>query len=258
MKFIAIIAVVILPLIPMALHAQGHAGHSAPQATEKPKAAAPQTKVPSQEQQEQVTQLTELEAAENQLTKFSPSPSHGSGSSSNARTTSSTTATTFISDTTTDLNVKDTYQFKITGANGQVPTLVVGTADVFNIQLVKVSDNDYYFKLIATGKPGTKAGIYVNGVKLLTATVTATASTVKSDTSLPFNIKTGATYTFKITAESKPTLVAGTPSGFSIDYVKAVGKDYFFKVTAIGKAGTVCGFYINSQTMPVAVATITK
>ena len=34
--------------------------------------------------------------------------------------------------------------------------------------------------------------------------------------------------------------------------------DYFFKVTAVGKAGLGSGFYINALKTPVTVATITK
>lgn len=165
---------------------------------------------------------------------------------------------TFMSDTTADFSIKGAYQFKITGVNGHIPALVVGTAGVFSIELVRTSDNDYYFKLIGIGAPGTQAGIYVNGVKLLVATVGSAAPTAKSDTTLPFNVKADTDYTFKITAESMPTLVAGTSSAFRVKFVKSVGRDYFFKVTAFGKAGIVCGFYLNSQKTPVAVATILK
>jgi len=169
---------------------------------------------------------------------------------------SPTLSATFISDTTADFNVKGAYQFKITGVNGHVPTLVVGTAGVFSIELVRTSDNDYYFKLIGIGAPGTQAGIYVNGVKLLVATVGSAASNARSDTTLPFNVKADTDYTFKITAESMPTFVAGTASAFRVKFVKSVGRDYFFKVTAVGKAGAGCGFYLNSQKTPVAIATI--
>ncbi len=175
-----------------------------------------------------------------------------------ATTDSSTPIATFISDTTTDFNVNGMYQIKISSVNGQVPTLVIGTSGAFSTQLVKTTGNDYYFMITAIGTPGAQAGIYVNGVKLLVVTVAFTASTVKSDTNLPFNVKAGAAYTFKITAESKPTFVAETSSSFKVEFVKAVGKDYFFKVTAIGKVGTTSGFYINSQKAPVAVATISK
>jgi hypothetical protein len=167
-------------------------------------------------------------------------------------------AATFMSDTTTDLNGKDTYELKITSTNGQVPTLVIGTGGVFTTQLVKTSGSDYYFKLIAIGTTGAKAGVYVNGVKLLVATVGANSSDVKSDTTYPFKVKSNSSYIFKITAVSKPAFVAGTSSAFKVEFVKTEGNNHFFKVTAIGKSGEACGFYMNSQKTPVAVATISK
>lgn len=165
---------------------------------------------------------------------------------------------TFISDTTNDLTVKDSYVIKITSKNNQIPTLVIGTSGVFTTQLIKTEGSDYYFKIVAIGEPGTKAGVYVNGEKLLVATVDLKASNVKSDTTQPFKIKLNSSYTFKITAVSKPTFVAGTSSVFKVEFVKTVGNDHFFKVTAIGKLGEACGFYINAQKNPVAVATISN
>jgi hypothetical protein len=164
----------------------------------------------------------------------------------------------FISDTNRDLTVNGTYQFKITSKNGLMPTFVVGTAGVFNVKFVQKIDNDYYFKLTAIGTSGARAGIYVNSSKLLVATVGTTASSVKSDTTGAFKVKSGASYTFKLTADKKPTFVAGTSSVFKVVFVKSVGKDYFFKVTAVGKVGAATGFYANSEKTPVTVATISK
>ncbi len=206
--------------------------------------------------------FTVIKSKSNSSSNSGSSSGSGSGSGFNSGfdfgSGSSAQAKTFVSDTVADFNVKGEYQFKITSTNGQIPTLVVGTASIFNTQLVKVSGNDYYFKLIATGNPGTRSGIYVNGVKLLVATVAANSPTVKCDTSHPFKVKAGNAYTFKLTAESKPTFVVGTSSAFKTEFVKAVGKDYFFKVTAVGEAGITSGFYINSQKTPVTIVTISK
>ncbi len=165
---------------------------------------------------------------------------------------------TFISDTTYDFIVKGNYQFKITSTNGRAPTFLFGTGGVFNTQLVKVVGNDYYIKLTAIGKLGAKAGLYVNGVKLLVATVGTTVSSVKCDTTSSFKVKAGAGYTFKLTADKKPIFVAGTSAVFKVIFIKAVGKDYYYKVVAVGKVGAATGFYINSQKPSVATATITK
>jgi len=187
----------------------------------------------------------------------SGSSSNGGGSGSSGSITP-TPGMTFISDTNMVFSVNGAYQFKITSTNGSAPAFVVGTPGVFTVTLVKTVGNDYYYKITAIGAVGTKAGIYVNGTKLLVATVGASASTVKSDTTRPFNVKAGASYTFKLTANERPTFVAGTSSAFKVEFVKDVGKDYFFRATAIGKVGTASGFYINSQKQPVAAATIVQ
>lgn len=178
-----------------------------------------------------------------------------SSSVSSAETVASST---FVSDTTNDFSVNGTYQFKITSTNSAAPVLVAGTPGVFDVQLVNSAGNNYFIKLIAIGSPGEESGIYVNGLKLLVATVGATAVTsdIKSDTTGSFQVKAGKTYTFKITANLKPVFMAGTPSAFKVQFVKAIGKDYFYQVTAAGKIGTGSGFYVNSKR--VAAATITK
>ena len=183
-------------------------------------------------------------------------PGGGSHPSGTATPVATPSAPAFVSDTNADFNVSGTYQFRITSANGAAPSFVVGTADVFLTELVNVSGNGYYFKLTAIGQPGAKAGIYVNGVKLLVATVGATASLVKSDTTAPFKVAKGKTYVFKLTADKQPAFLSGNSSVFQTAFVKAEGKDYFFRVTAVGQPGQAAGFYINSAKTPVAAATI--
>ena len=182
---------------------------------------------------------------------------HGSdGSVPNPSVTENTAATTFVSDTNADFSVNGAYQFKITSQNGAAPLLTVGTPGVFETQLVRVSGNDYYFKLLSVGKAGEKAGIYVNGVKLLAATVGTAAAPVKSDTSGSFQVAKGKTYTFKLSADEKPFFVCGNSSVFQVKFIKQSGKDYFYQVTAVGKSGQTAGFYINTAKKPAAIATI--
>ena len=50
-------------------------------------------------------------------------------------------------------------------------------------------------------------------------------------------------------------MAAGSPS-FTVEYVGNEGRDWFFKVCAVGSIGDGCGFYINSAPEPVAVAYI--
>ena len=169
---------------------------------------------------------------------------------------SGVTPSTFISDTNADFSVNGAYQFKITSQNGIAPLLTVGTPGVFETQLVRVSGNDYYFKLISVGKAGEKAGIYVNGVKLLAATVGTSAASVKSDTTGSFKVAKGKTYTFKLTADGKPSFVCGNSSVFLVKFLRQSGKDYFYQVTAVGKPGQAAGFYLNASKKPVAAAAV--
>ena len=197
--------------------------------------------------------ITALTASKNGLTEKSSGHSNPSGRTESAKPSSEAT---FISDTTTDVRVKGLYTVKLTSKDGKIPMVVIGTPGIFETQLVSVNGSDYYVKLIPVGKPGEQAGVYVNGVKVFVAIVETQVSSVKSDTTKPFSLKFHSSYIFRLTADTKPIFVAGSTSVFKVEFVKAVGKDYFFKVTAVGKAGATSGFYINSEKAPVTFATV--
>ena len=153
------------------------------------------------------------------------------------------------SDTTNDLTVNGAYQFKITSTNGSVPNFVIGTPGVFKTELVSHNGNDYFYKVTAIGKAGQKAGVYVNGgSKLLVLTVGNSAKSTPnciSDTTDDLTVH--GTYQFKIisTNGSVPNFVIGTPGVFKTELASHNGNDYFYKVTAIGKAGQKAGVYVN-------------
>ena len=77
----------------------------------------------------------------------------------------------FASDTTSDFSVKGTYVFKITCKNGNTPDFAIGTPGVFKSYLVKISAGNYYYMIKAVGHKGAKAGIYINGPKILVASI---------------------------------------------------------------------------------------
>ncbi len=170
-----------------------------------------------------------------------------------------TTSTgTFVTDTTADVHVRDGYTVRLTSDNGQKPNVFIGTPGVFEVQLVATNGIDYFVKLIPVGQPGAQAGVYLDGVRLFVATVETpvSSSAVKSDTTRPFRVKAGASYVMKLTASSRPVLVSGTVGTFKVEFVKAFGNDYLFRITPIGKAGITSGLYVNSEKSPIAVATI--
>lgn len=67
-------------------------------------------------------------------------------------------------DTTDTFRVKSgkSYVFKFTVQNGakKTPMFFVGNSGAFRTEILKKNGNDYYFKITATGKPGSGTGVY--------------------------------------------------------------------------------------------------
>lgn len=168
--------------------------------------------------------------------------------------TDPSTPSGFVSDTTNDLTVNGTYQFRITSLDGTIPFLTVDNAN-FRVEFASQEGNDFFFKIHAQGAAGSTTVVSVNGVRLLTAIVGGSAAGVISDTTAPFTVKKGETYQFRLTASERPSFAAGSAS-FTVEYAGQIGSDYFYKVYAAGNVGDGCGFYINGEASPVAVATI--
>ena len=162
--------------------------------------------------------------------------------------------TGFESDTNADLTVNGRYQFRITSLDGHTPVLTVNNSN-FTVALASQNGRDYFYVITCAGTPGSTAAVSVDGKYLLTATVGGSASGVVSDTTHPFTVAQGGTYQFRLTAAARPSFAAGSAS-FTVEYAGQEGNDYFYKVHAVGRAGDGCGFYINGEAQPVAVATI--
>ncbi len=153
------------------------------------------------------------------------------------------------SDTNSDLSVAAgaSYTFKITSATA--PSFTTGTAGVFTVALASHTGNDYFYKITATGKVGAATGIFLNGTKLLVATVKAGFT---SDTNKDVTVK-GA-YTVKITSATVPTFGVGTAGVVNAAFVTKTGNDYFYKLTSVGKVGTKAGVFVNG--VKIFVATV--
>ena len=167
---------------------------------------------------------------------------------------STPSVTGFESDTNADLTVDGRYQFRITSLDGHTPVLTVNNSN-FTVTLASQSGRDYFYVITCSGAAGSTAAVSVDGKYLLTATVGGSASGVVSDTTHPFTVAQGGTYQFRLTAAARPSFAAGSAS-FTVEYAGQEGNDYFYKVHAVGQAGDGCGFYINGEAQPVAVATI--
>ncbi len=161
------------------------------------------------------------------------------------------------SDTLGLVDVNGAYQFRFTSEFG-TPPVVELDSESFRAELASQEGNDYFWKVYALGSSGETCNVTVNGtcVARLTAVSAAPASgLVVSDTTAPFTVAAGGSYQFRLTADAMPSMAAGSPC-FTVEYVGNDGKDWFFKVYAIGNVGDACGFYVNRAPTPVAVATI--
>lgn len=209
--------------------------------------------------------LTATETAT--LTIKNKKPSGGSGSSSGGsfgggyRLPMKPADDTFsqpagcVSDTIGDVNVSGAYQFRLTSTNGSTPVVTLSDT-AFHGVFASQEGNDYFYKVYADGQPGQTCIVTVNGTTVARLTIaSAGGGGVISDTTAPFTVPQGGAYQFRLTADTKPTMTAGSPS-FTVAYVGNEGKDWFFKVYAVGQPGDGCGFYINGAPVPVAVARI--
>ena len=161
-----------------------------------------------------------------------------------------------VSDTLGTLIVNGSYQFKLTSTDGTVPTLTVD-GSAFRVGSVSQDGNDYYVKIYAVGAPGAAGDVRVNGVKVAEAAVGSVYGGVLSDTTAPFTVRQGEAYQFRLTSDAMPVMTAGS-SSFRVEYAGNIGRDWFYKVYAVGQVGDGCGFYVNGAPFPTAIAHITK
>ena len=160
-----------------------------------------------------------------------------------------------VSDTLGPVTVNGSYQFKLTSTDGSAPVVTVN-GSAFRVLTVSQDGNDFYVKIYAVGAPGSTGEVYVNGVRVATAAVGSVCGGVLSDTTAPFTVRQGETYQFRLTSDTMPSMTAGSPS-FTVEYAGNSGRDWFFKVHAVGEIGDGCGFYVNGAPFPVAIAHIT-
>lgn len=170
-------------------------------------------------------------------------------------------ASTYASDTTgyVDIAQGNTYQFKITSLDGNVPNFGIGNSNAIALVSQSQEGNNYFFKVQAIGQVGDEVGIYINrdANKVATLRITegdATAAYTCDTTAV--NVAAGASYQVEITAAAQPTLAAGNPS-YTVEFVQRIGNNYYFRITAAtAKAGDQVGFYINGGARAFVATTV--
>ena len=159
-----------------------------------------------------------------------------------------------VSDTLGLVDVNGAYQFRLTSTDGTAPVVELDS-ESFRAELASQEGNDYFWKIYAVGAAGQTCNVTVNGTCVARLTAVSVSGLVVSDTTAPFIVAAGGSYQFRLTADTMPSMAAGSPC-FTVEYVGNEGRDWFFKVYAIGNVGDACGFYVNRAPEPVAVATI--
>ena len=90
------------------------------------------------------------------------------------------------------------------------------------------------------------AGTAVVGSPVVAAAQNVAAS-VRSDTTLPFTLKKGAAYCFKMTVvngnDLVPNFTVGDGSVLKTQFVAQIGNDYYYRVWAVGAPGQSTGVY---------------
>lgn len=170
-------------------------------------------------------------------------------------------ASTYASDTTgyVDIAQGNTYQFKITSLDGNVPNFGIGNSNAIALVSQSQEGNNYFFKVQAIGQVGDEVGIYINrdANKVATMRITegdATAAYTCDTTAV--NVAAGASYQVEITAAAQPTLAAGNPS-YTVEFVQRSGNNYYFRITAAtAQAGDQVGFYINGGARAFVATTV--
>lgn len=156
------------------------------------------------------------------------------------------------SDTNSDfsLSVGAGYQFKVTAPGAASVKFSAGSAGVMNIVPLSHTGDDFYFRIVAAGKPGQQTGIYVTApgqpAKKL-CVVSVKEISVTSDTNSDFSLAKGKSYMFKITAPGAGSISFGAGSAGVVNtaVVSHSGSDFYCKVTATGSVGQKAGIYAS-------------
>jgi len=148
---------------------------------------------------------------------------------------------TKIDTTILKLVPNNTYVFKITCDHN--PYFVSGNTNIISApKLIRQVGYDYYYQ--ATGLRQGEVGFYLDGPRVCIAT--CKNYPVRSDTPFNYTLHVGGTYQFKFTCEANPNIVIAENKAVTLQYVKQIGNDYYYKIHGVGKINAV-GIYANGR-----------
>lgn len=158
------------------------------------------------------------------------------------------TGGTLISDTTAPytFGANTDYYYKIITSEETAPTAVSSNPSAVPVSFSKKLTDGYLYKIsnagsgtaviTTTAASGAKASFTAYGTaKASSSDISVTA--IVSDTPSQFTMKLGSTYQFRFTPGKTGTFIFTSGNGSILKNVSTtkIGKDYFYKVKAVGK-----------------------
>ncbi len=183
----------------------------------------------------------------------------GKGSSSGGSSTGTLPCDT-SSYTFTTLNA---YTYKVTTSSTTPPTATSSNTSAVTVAYKGTCEGGYLFTItnqgagtatITTKDAGGRTCSFVATGKGSSSGGSSSNYTIKSDTTAPFNMRVGASYTFKftVTGGGSPQFASGNTSFLQLTKVVQEGNDYLvtFKAVAAGQVGVYAsadGPYMDRQ-----------
>lgn len=138
-----------------------------------------------------------------------------------------------------------TYYYMVKTKNLNIPTAASSNIASVTVSYAGRVSGGYLFRLNRVAQGTAVITTKINN-EVASFTAKAGPSAI-SDTTRPFYIKRGGTYTFKITvvsiSQAAPQFTVGTASVLKVQYAGKSGSSYYFRVQAAGVSGSGTGVF---------------
>jgi GH25 family lysozyme M1 (1,4-beta-N-acetylmuramidase) len=155
----------------------------------------------------------------------------------------STPNKTLQSDTTApySFGANSNYTYKITTSSATAPIPASSNPSAVSVAYSQKVAGGYLYKITNVGAGTAQITTTASDGSFVSFTATGKASGVISDTTMPFTMKKGATYQFKLTpvgTSGVPKITTGNGSILSVTTTQKIGGSYYIKVLAKAKGCT--------------------
>lgn len=134
-----------------------------------------------------------------------------------------------------------TYIFKLTTDSVTAPSVSSSDTSVVKVSYYQKTTGGYLYKLTNVGQGTAQITATASDGTSVSFTVVGNSAGVICDTTMPFTMKKGATYIFKLTpygTTAVPKITTGNGSVLSVVSTQKIGDSYYIKVLAQAKGCT--------------------